>query len=319
MPVTNYIWDDEIDAVLMETDEAGATTAVYENEPVPYGRLLSQHRGSQTSYYHFDGLGSTRALTNQAGTVSDTYAYTAFGEQVATTGATENPFRWIGQLGYYFNFETSEYYVRARVYEPTTARWKSADPLDCPGAANLYVAVGNNPINLADPAGLASVDELIGGLVAGVIAGIVAAGQAANATLCVAWHAVQMINTGWMDVLPACPCCLRSADSATWLDPTAADPDFHPGAEECIRSKVGLAIPPKPGQQCCYIAGALITEGPGRGTPDKISPGPGVTNVGGHFTSDVLPFLWCKQGNRLDLYLEARKPNNAIGCEPMAS
>src|SRR5262249_46349708 len=33
--------------------------------------LISQDRGAHQSYYHFDGLGSTRALTNASGIVTD--------------------------------------------------------------------------------------------------------------------------------------------------------------------------------------------------------------------------------------------------------
>jgi RHS repeat-associated protein len=157
MSVTNYIWDDEIDAVLMETDETGATTAVYENEPVPYGRLLSQRRGSETSYYHFDGLGSTRALTNQAGTVTDTYTYTAFGEEVAVAGMTQNPFRWVGQLGYYAEAAItalSSYCIRTRVYDGRVARWTSPDPAGFVDGVNRYIYVSNQPALRSDPSGL---------------------------------------------------------------------------------------------------------------------------------------------------------------------
>ena len=50
MATTHYLWDMENDSYLVEKD--GATTVVYTNEPVQYGRLLSQRRGSTTSYYH---------------------------------------------------------------------------------------------------------------------------------------------------------------------------------------------------------------------------------------------------------------------------
>lgn len=79
MAKTRYIWDVRHDSYLMEKDGAGTTTAVYTNEPTPYGRLLSQHRSGVSSYYHFDGHGSTRALTNEDQDVTDTAAYTAFG------------------------------------------------------------------------------------------------------------------------------------------------------------------------------------------------------------------------------------------------
>ncbi len=72
MPVTNYIWDDENDSLLMETDENGDTTAVYTTEPEPYGRVISQRRNGNTSYYHYDAQGNTVALTDESGNVTDT-------------------------------------------------------------------------------------------------------------------------------------------------------------------------------------------------------------------------------------------------------
>ncbi len=70
MPVTNYIWDELSDTVLMETDENGQTTAVYTHEPGPFGGLISERRGGQSRYYRYDGLGSTRQLTDSTGQVT---------------------------------------------------------------------------------------------------------------------------------------------------------------------------------------------------------------------------------------------------------
>jgi hypothetical protein len=44
-----------------------------------------------TSYYHYDGLGSTRQLTDSQENVTDTYTYDAWGESVAQEGTTPNP------------------------------------------------------------------------------------------------------------------------------------------------------------------------------------------------------------------------------------
>src|SRR5690606_28057423 len=38
-------------------------------------------------------------------------------------------FRWVGSVGNYFDSETGLYYIRARTYQPTIARWTSVDPL----------------------------------------------------------------------------------------------------------------------------------------------------------------------------------------------
>ena len=75
MPTSHYLWDFENDSYLMEKDESGATTAVYTNEPVPYGKLISQRRGAETRYYHFDAQGSTRQLTDHTQNLTDEYTY----------------------------------------------------------------------------------------------------------------------------------------------------------------------------------------------------------------------------------------------------
>ena len=121
----DYTWDRHSDNVLMESDENGDTTAVYTNEPDQYGELLSQRRDNATSYYQFDGQGSTRQLTNEIETVTDAATYSAFGEEVAKSGATTNPFGYKGAAGYYTNTETDDVYVRARTYQPAFGRWLS--------------------------------------------------------------------------------------------------------------------------------------------------------------------------------------------------
>ena len=129
MPVTNYIWDEVNDTLLMEKDEAGNTTAAYTYEPGQYGPLISRRGSGQTNYYHFDEQGSTRQLTDANQNVTDSAVYTAFGETVACSGTTTNPFGYKGALGYYANPETADVYVRARPYEPLIARWLSHAPM----------------------------------------------------------------------------------------------------------------------------------------------------------------------------------------------
>ena len=153
MPVTNYIWDELSDNVLMETDENDALVANYTCEPSQFGEVLSQHRANNDQYFNFDGLGSTRDLTGNTQTVSDSYTYSAFGETVSSSGSTTNPFQWNGAVGYYTNEETGEFYVRRRSYDPAIARWLSRDPLGFVDGPNVYAYVGNQPINSLDPTG----------------------------------------------------------------------------------------------------------------------------------------------------------------------
>lgn len=54
--------------------------------------MLSQTRSGNTNYYLQDGQESTRALTDAAGSITDTYSYTAFDEQFNQTGSTTNSY-----------------------------------------------------------------------------------------------------------------------------------------------------------------------------------------------------------------------------------
>ena len=80
---------------------------MYTNESQDYGNLISQYRKGPTiwvpSYYQYDALGSTRVLTDESGNATDTYTYDAWGNEVAVSGSTVNPFRWVGQVGYYWD------------------------------------------------------------------------------------------------------------------------------------------------------------------------------------------------------------------------
>ena len=151
--ITNFVWNPVDDCIISELDGTGAVQAVYTNEPQQYGGVISQRRGTTTSTYHTDALGSTRFLTDESGTVTDTYLYDAWGNTVAETGTTTMPFKWVGKYGYYTDESTGQVYVRARMYEPTVARWASIDPKF--DETNEVFAYGTNgPVSHLDPSGL---------------------------------------------------------------------------------------------------------------------------------------------------------------------
>lgn len=145
-----FIWDNQ--NYLAEADVNNDIQSIYTNSPAKYGKLISQRRNSITAYYLYDSSDSTRELINSSETVTDTHLYDAWGNLIASTGSTINPFRWTGKVGYYWNEETENYYIRARTYQPTIGRWLSTDPLMFVDGVNLYLAyfVPNN----IDPSGL---------------------------------------------------------------------------------------------------------------------------------------------------------------------
>lgn len=152
MVATNYVWNPVFDCITKETNDAGATVARYTQEPKHYGGLISQHRSGATSIYHYDAIGTTRALTDNSQAVTDTAVYSAFGEKVTSTGTTVNPFSFIGIAGYHQKWGVSQFDVRARKYESRNVRWLSRDPM---GQDNsLYQYALNMPTVSIDPSGL---------------------------------------------------------------------------------------------------------------------------------------------------------------------
>jgi RHS repeat-associated protein len=102
-----------------------------------------------TSYYLTDGLGSTRALTDGAGAVTDTYSYDVYGAVRAQTGTTNNDYRFTGEQAD-DNANRGLYYLRARHYDPALGRFLSKDAFT---RLNRYAYAGSNPSSRVDPRG----------------------------------------------------------------------------------------------------------------------------------------------------------------------
>jgi len=148
----------DFEKLLAEYDPVdGDTSALYTDTlEDAYGDLVSQFRNDDnaSSYYAFDGLGSTDALLDDAEVETDTWQYQAFGEINDRTGSTPNPFTFVGKFGYYENPEIDLYFLNARYYDPAAGRFLSEDPLGFDaGDNNVYRYVGNNPANDVDPSG----------------------------------------------------------------------------------------------------------------------------------------------------------------------
>jgi RHS repeat-associated protein len=136
--------------VLLEYRPSGLIVASY-----VYGNgLIEQNRGGATSYYQKDGLGSTRALTNASGVVTDRYTYDAFGRLIGQMGSTVNSYLFAGQQR---DTATGLDYLRARYLNPAAGRFVSKDPLsgslNNPISRNGYVYASLNPALRTDPSG----------------------------------------------------------------------------------------------------------------------------------------------------------------------
>jgi RHS repeat-associated protein len=97
-----------------------------------------------------DGLASSLALADAAGTVQTHYTYEPFGRTAATGSPSTNAAQFAGRE----NDETGLYNYRARYYRPDTQSFISEDPLGLTAGVNVYAYVDNSPISKIDPLGL---------------------------------------------------------------------------------------------------------------------------------------------------------------------
>ena len=101
-----------------------------------------------------DPHGNVVQLTDGKGTVTKTYEYDSFGNEVKPEEKDDNPFRYCGE---YYDKETGEVYLRARYYQPEKGRFLTRDTYtgeeDEPESLHLYAYCGNDGVNRVDPSG----------------------------------------------------------------------------------------------------------------------------------------------------------------------
>lgn len=174
---TRFYWDGAR-LVNERHDAAGAEsgTASYLIGTARHARSIRPDDGAaRTSYYGTDRHGNVTDLTDHAGAVTTTYAYSDYGVVTVTGDETALP-AGIGELGYNPFQYSGEYTYRdgtqplgPRTYDPVQARFLTKDEAPL---SNLYAYVDLNPITNIDPTGRMSEEDqrrlglLIGGLVA---------------------------------------------------------------------------------------------------------------------------------------------------------
>jgi len=116
--------------------------------------------GEETKYYyHYDGLGSVVALSDENANIVEKYSYDVYGKPVIrgpgdeprTTSSYWNRYMFTGRD---YDSSTGLYYYRARWYNPDIGRFMSGDQAYYSDDLNLYTYCRNNPINLVDPYGM---------------------------------------------------------------------------------------------------------------------------------------------------------------------
>ncbi len=115
---------------------------------------------TNTRAYIYDYRGSTVALTDDNGNVTDRIEYSAYGLTTYRAGTSDTPFLFNGKYGVQTD-PNGLLYMRARNYNPYLCRFIGADPSGFSGGLNFYAYANGNPVSLVDPFGLGAVSDAL--------------------------------------------------------------------------------------------------------------------------------------------------------------
>jgi RHS repeat-associated protein len=115
-------------------------------------QVVLRDSGSAKQWYYRDGHGSTSALTDNSGNVLEQYEYNAQGQfQITNSSGTVEAITQIANdllyTGRNYDYETGNYFYRARYYNPQLGRFISRDSLsgaEFSQGTNLYAYCRNN-------------------------------------------------------------------------------------------------------------------------------------------------------------------------------
>ncbi len=154
---TRFAWDESHELPLLL--EGGTTSYIYG----PSSEPTEQITGTSATYLLADQQGSTRLLTDSAGTTVGTYSYDAWGNVTSHTGEAATNLQYDGQ---YTDAETGYQYLRARYYDPSIGQFITRDPLGSL-TGEPYTYAQADPLALGDPTGRCWADvasQIQGGL-----------------------------------------------------------------------------------------------------------------------------------------------------------
>jgi len=149
---TRYLWCGNV--LCQSRDGSDTVTKRYFKE----GEF--QVASATKNFYNRDRIGSVRDVTGAGGTVVASFDFDPYGNLMKSAGTTTSTdFRYAGT---FYHATSGLYLTWNRVYDPSSARWLSRDPIAELAGPNLYAYVLGNPVRYADPLGTAPGDKWYG-------------------------------------------------------------------------------------------------------------------------------------------------------------
>ena len=146
--ITRYFY--EGNRVVLEADASGTITA-HNTYSI---NLASRRVGEEEYYYLYNAHGDVVTLVGMQDGREIRYRYDAFGTLLEVTGDADNS---ITYAGYQYDSESGLYYLNARYYDSTTARFLTEDTYagqaNDPLSLHRYTYCANNPLRYTDPDG----------------------------------------------------------------------------------------------------------------------------------------------------------------------
>jgi RHS repeat-associated protein len=160
----DYVIDSENRRVAKKVNGAVVRKWIYKDDLQPVaefdgsGALLARYldgvtvKGSNSYRVVKDHLGTPRLIVNSAtGAIAQRLDLDEWGQVTADSSAG---FQVFGFAGGIYDPDTGLVRLGARDYDPVAGRWTAKDSIRFEGGqANIYVYVGNSPLNMTDPTG----------------------------------------------------------------------------------------------------------------------------------------------------------------------
>lgn len=142
--------------VIYQTDGTNSLYFYYDGD----GNVIGFEYANNLYYYVKNMQGDIVGIADANGAMQTEYTYDPWGKVISVTGNETlgklNPFRY---RSYYYDTETSLYYLQSRYYDPQVGRFLNSDDVNYIGTTeselsyNPFAYCENAPVNASDPTG----------------------------------------------------------------------------------------------------------------------------------------------------------------------